>query len=58
MFEAGNQESQAENLHAAAPPVDAADIASRIRQLDAFRAAGVVDDAEYAEQKARILAAL
>lgn len=34
------------------------DIASRIRQLDALKAAGVVDDAEYADQKARILTAL
>jgi hypothetical protein len=43
------------------PPAAAAgptDIASRIRQLDALRAAGVVDDVEYADQKARILADL
>ncbi|MCW3038550.1 MAG: hypothetical protein JWM31_455, partial [Solirubrobacterales bacterium] len=42
----------------AAPPTGADAIAGRIRQLDALKAAGVVDDAEYAEQKARILAAL
>jgi hypothetical protein len=36
----------------------ATSIADRIRQLDALKAAGVVDDAEYADQKARILSAL
>jgi hypothetical protein len=47
---------------AAAAPAAAApgagDIAQRIQQLDALKAAGVVDDAEYADQKARILASL
>lgn len=47
---------------AAAPAAPAAagapDVADRIRQLDALKAAGVVDDAEYADQKARILASL
>lgn len=32
--------------------------AAGIRQLDAFKAAGLVDDEEWAEQKARILASL
>jgi hypothetical protein len=47
---------------AAAAPAAAApgagDITQRIQQLDALKAAGVVDDAEYADQKARILASL
>ncbi len=43
---------------AADPAGGASAIADRIRQLDALKAAGVVDDAEYADQKARILAAL
>lgn len=44
---------------AAAPsPAPAADVTQRIAQLDALKAAGVVDDAEYADQKARILASL
>ncbi|MCW3013088.1 MAG: hypothetical protein JWO02_180 [Solirubrobacterales bacterium] len=45
---------------AAAPSAatSATDVAERIRQLDVLKAAGVIDDAEYADQKARILAAL
>lgn len=43
---------------AATPAPTATDIADRIRQLDALKAAGVVDDAEYADQKARILRSL
>ena len=47
---------------APAPAPSAADAwaaaAARIRQLDAFKAAGLVDDEEWAEQKARILASL
>lgn len=64
MFGAEREQPQAQDLAAtdAGTVVDARDAAAAItdtlRQLDVLKAAGIVDDAEYAEHRARILAAL